>query len=118
MTENTKAVTDAGNAPRYFIETKGRKHYFKTQGEASKVCAEVFAKTGIVLGIFRQRDKRTLYKTARARISCARFKAGDFVSVLYFGIGANGTHWFLASKSGKANEAVACPQHHLTDFCL
>jgi hypothetical protein len=63
-------------------------------------------------------DKRSLYKTAKARISCARFQAGDYVSVLYFGIGEGGQHWFLASKSGKANEAVAYPQHHLTDFCL
>jgi len=66
----------------------------------------------------KNKTKRQLFKTAQATISCARFNAGDFVSVLYFGQGTNGTHWFLASKSGKANEAVAYPEHHLRDFVL
>ncbi len=69
-----------------------------------------------------KRAKRNHYKTARACISCALFREGDFVAVEYFGARNPGTHWFKVAKSREALESdetsTHYPEHHLTDFVL
>jgi hypothetical protein len=59
--------------------------------------------------------KARLYRTAKATISCALFKAGDYVSVEYSRTHV-GQHWFKVSKDGK--DHTYYPQSHLTEFCL
>ncbi len=59
------------------------------------------------------RDKRYLYRTAKALIGCAYFKAGEIVGVQYYGRGAEGKHYFLC-----AGQEVCYPEHHLSEFCL
>lgn len=63
--------------------------------------------------------KQTIYKTARARIGCAQFSAGEFVSVQYTHT-KDGIDWYLIERSerGQLPHGVAYPDHHLTDFCL
>ncbi len=58
--------------------------------------------------------KQELFKTARALISCAHFKAGDIVSVklMYPQAPARTPRWYLC------NDVVAYPEYHLTDFVL
>lgn len=63
-------------------------------------------------------DKRTQYKTARARIACAHFGKDDFVSVEYFGIGSEGVHYFSCWIPNNNSGVAVYPQHHLTDFVL
>ncbi len=65
------------------------------------------------------------YKTARATIGCAKFKAGDFVAVRYFGQGENGVHWFEVAAEKFPDplpplwyKSTCYPEHHLTEFCL
>lgn len=61
-------------------------------------------------------DKRMFYRTARATIACALFKAGDYVSVEYHRTGADGVDWYkVTSISG---ESTWYPQHHLSEFVL
>ena len=62
----------------------------------------------------------TLYVTARATVSCAAFKAGEFVSVKFFQYGDNGEAWYLINRTenGPTANEVAYPKSHLTDFCL
>lgn len=62
--------------------------------------------------------KAPFYKTARATIGCAHFKAGDIVSVRYWH--TNTAHWFIIEKSehGLLPNPVVYPHHHLTDFVL
>lgn len=64
--------------------------------------------------------KETLYVTAKALVSCAAFKAGEYVSVKFFHFGDNGEAWYLITKSqnGSLAQAVAYPASHLTQFCL
>lgn len=35
----------------YYIESKGKKYYYRTFDSVKKVCDEIFAKTGIIMGI-------------------------------------------------------------------
>lgn len=60
-----------------------------------------------------------LYKTAKATVSCAEFKAGDIVSIEYDFV-AKGVIWYLikATEHGPTSCVVAYPEHHLTEFCL
>lgn len=53
-----------------------------------------------------------LYVTARATVSTAAFKAGEFVKVEYYWTDENGVAWYLC------NGAVTLPKNHLTQFCL
>lgn len=65
--------------------------------------------------------KESLYKTAKATISCAHFKEGEYVSLQYMGRhGLHGEHWYLINRSekGPLSVEVAYPAKHLTDFCL
>lgn len=65
--------------------------------------------------------KAILYKTAKAKISCAYFKAGQIVSVENATCeGEHGTIWFdiHSSEKGPLATVVSYPEHHLTDFCL
>jgi hypothetical protein len=64
--------------------------------------------------------KPTLYVTAKATVSCAAFKAGEYVSVKFFHHGDNGEAWYLINRSenGPLANEVAYPASHLTDFCL
>ena len=64
--------------------------------------------------------KRELYKTARAAISCAKFKKDDFVSVEYSHQESNGVHWFKIDRSqhGPIECPVYYPEHHLYNFVL
>lgn len=64
--------------------------------------------------------KETYYKTARATVSCAHFKAGDIVSVKFAGIGGNGVAWYNIDRTqhGALDQVVAYPEHHLAEFCL
>lgn len=59
--------------------------------------------------------KQHLYRTARATVSCAAFKAGDFVPVEYYWTDEGGTDWYLIHIGGIS---TAYPAHHLTEFCL
>lgn len=70
-------------------------------------------------------SKATLYKTARATISCALFKAGDIVAVHYFNRDVNGNNWFeVSAEKFPASvpplyfKSTFYPEHHLTEFCL
>lgn len=53
--------------------------------------------------------KAKLYKTAKALISCAYFRAGDYVAVKFYHRDTNGKNWFLvtASEQGKISASVA-----------
>jgi len=69
--------------------------------------------------------KETLYKTARAVISCALFKAGDYVAVRYFARDVNGKAWFEVSAEKFPSpvpplyfKSTFYPENHLTEFCL
>ncbi len=64
--------------------------------------------------------KAQLYKTAKAAVSCAKFKAGEFVSVEWSHASTTGTNWFLITRTehGQLEYPVAYPEHHLSDFCL
>ena len=65
-------------------------------------------------------SNETLYVTAKAVVSCAQFKAGEFVSVKFFHRGDNGEAWYLIDRSqnGPLPFSVAYPKSHLTEFCL
>lgn len=65
-------------------------------------------------------NKPKRYKTAKATISCAMFKAGQYVSVEFSHWGDHGRAWYLIRKSetGPLAQVVAYPANHLTDFCL
>lgn len=64
-----------------------------------------------------QKTKEELYKTAKARIACAHFTAGQFVAVEYYG-----GHYFKCAANREnlsdPNRSAVYPQHHLTEFCL
>jgi hypothetical protein len=65
--------------------------------------------------------KAPLYRTARALIGCAQFKAGDFVAVRFHSKSAhNGTVWFEIDRSehGALKTVTFYPAHHLSEFCL
>lgn len=64
--------------------------------------------------------KETLYKTAKALISCAAFRAGEYVNVEFSHFGDNGYAWYYINQTekGKLQTTVAYPSNHLTDFCL
>ena len=63
--------------------------------------------------------KEQLLKTAKATVSCAEFKAGDYVTVEYYAT-VNGTVWYLikATENGPTDCVVAYPLHQLADFSL
>jgi hypothetical protein len=56
--------------------------------------------------------KQELYTTAKALISCANFKQGDFVSVKYYFTDEQGVDWYMC------NAAVAYPENHLINFVI
>jgi len=64
--------------------------------------------------------KESFYKTAKALISCAQFKAGEFVSVKFSHHGDNGEAWYLINRSekGMLDHEIAYPAKHLAEFCL
>jgi hypothetical protein len=64
-------------------------------------------------------DKRTLYRTARATIGCAKFNAGEFVSVQFSHYGHT-ANWYLVTgtESGLLADPVPYPEHFLSNFCL
>lgn len=64
--------------------------------------------------------KETMFVTAKATVSCAQFKAGEFVSVKFFHFGDNGEAWYLINRSqnGPLSNEVAYPARHLAEFCL
>ena len=51
--EHIECIETRGVEAMYYIEVKGRRHYYATLEAAKAVCAEVFEKTRIVLGIYR-----------------------------------------------------------------
>ena len=65
------------------------------------------------------KTKDEMYKTARARISCALFQKGDFVSVKFSHVSGD-EPWFEIDRSenGKLPYVICYPKKHLTDFCL
>lgn len=64
--------------------------------------------------------KETMYVTAKAVVSCAHFKAGEFVGVKFYGFDDEGQAWYLIDRSqnGPLSQVVAYPAKHLTQFCL
>lgn len=60
-------------------------------------------------------DKRTLYKTATARIGCALFPAGTIVAVRYLHTSDTETDWYTVTYNG---QYTAYPVHHLERFVL
>jgi hypothetical protein len=60
------------------------------------------------------------YKTAQARIACAKFPVGAFVSVEFSHRDENGTTWYEINKTqfGPLDTPVMYPAHHLTNFVL
>jgi hypothetical protein len=69
-----------------------------------------------IYGQIKQKGKRQmkqkLYKTAKATISCAKFNAGEFVSVSYYWTDENGIDWYIC------NESAVYPETQLKEFCL
>lgn len=65
-------------------------------------------------------ERAKLYSTAKATVSCAEFKAGDYVNVEYYHTDAKGTVHFKITRSqhGPLANPVVYPEHHLTNFCL
>lgn len=70
-------------------------------------------------------SKASLYKTARATISCAKFKAGEIVAVRFFATDDNGKNWFECANEKFPDplpplwhKSAVYPEHHLTEFCL
>jgi hypothetical protein len=61
-----------------------------------------------------------LYKTAQARIACAKFPAGAFVAVKFSHRTDNGVTWYEIGKTqyGTLDQPVVYPAHHLTNFTL
>jgi hypothetical protein len=66
------------------------------------------------------KHKYTIYKTARARIACAKFTAGEYVSIAHDYIDDKGQYWYLitSTERGPLEFPVAYPMKHLTDFVL
>ena len=66
------------------------------------------------------KTKEELFKTAIARVSCAAFKAGDFLAVRHYYVGENGTHWYMVSPTNEGLESstICYPEHQLTNFVL
>ena len=64
--------------------------------------------------------KQALFKTAQARIGCAKFPAGSFVAVKYSHTGDNGTDWYEIDRSqyGTLDSPVMYPAHHLDRLTL
>lgn len=60
-----------------------------------------------------------MFKTAKARVSCSQFNAGEFVSVEFSGW-CNGQAWYAIKRSqnGQLAHTVEYPAKHLTEFCL
>jgi len=56
-----------------------------------------------------------LFKTARAKLACAHFAAGDFVGVSYDHTAADGVTWYIVTKD---EARTVYPEHHLADFVL
>lgn len=65
-------------------------------------------------------ERASRYTTAKATVSCAAFRAGEYVSVKFSHFGNNGIAWFLINRSqnGPLAQVVAYPENHLTQFCL
>jgi len=63
--------------------------------------------------------KQEMFKTAKATVSCAHFKAGDIVS-LEWSHKLDGVDWYYikATENGPTSCVVAYPAHHLTGFCF
>ncbi len=64
--------------------------------------------------------KQTLFKTAKATISCAQFSAGEYVGIENAYQGSDGVWWFTLNRGerGPFRYAIAYPENHLSDFCL
>jgi hypothetical protein len=72
-----------------------------------------------------QEAKARLYKTARATISCALFKAGQIVAVRFFNHDVNGKAWFEVSPEKFPAtvpplyfKSTFYPENHLSEFVL
>lgn len=65
-------------------------------------------------------ERASRYKTAKATVACAAFKAGEYVSVSFSHFGTSGIAWFMIDRSqnGPLSQVVAYPENHLTQFCL
>jgi len=59
--------------------------------------------------------KCQLFKTARAKIGCAHFKAGEIVAVDWCASNPIGKEWYTCTKDGKS---AVYPEDHLTNFVL
>lgn len=64
-------------------------------------------------------EKAKLYKTAKAIVSCASFKAGEFVAVENPWKDNHDIIWFDIVKTETGDcPRTAYPEHHLSQFCL
>lgn len=72
------------------------------------------------LGTILERGASVLYKTAQARIGCAKFPIGAYVSVRFSHRNSDGVTWYEIAETqfGKLDSPVMYPAHHLTNFCL
>ena len=61
--------------------------------------------------------KETMYRTAIARISCAKFQAGECVRVLWTHV-HDGVDWYIVAPADATKGTVAYPAHHLESFVL
>ncbi len=64
--------------------------------------------------------KTRLYKTAKARIACQHFAAGEYVNLTYSHTDDKGRAWYDIDhcERGPLPSTVSYPAHHLEDFCL
>ena len=64
--------------------------------------------------------KQTMFKTAKAVVSCALFGAGEYVGISDVWQHPDGTWWFTINRSerGELRYTVVYPEHHLCEFCL
>jgi hypothetical protein len=64
--------------------------------------------------------KRTLYRTAQAKIGCASFREKEFVAVTFDHVSNSGVAWYRVTRTerGELDSPVMYPEHHLTRFSL
>ena len=66
------------------------------------------------------KSKKELYVTAKATVSCAHFKIGEFVSIKFSHYGNDGKVWYSidSTQNGPLPFIISYSENHLSNFCL